>query len=100
MNTDRLEALLWAHVDGTIEPEELAELEALPRQQQAERFLRLWTRMEARQKAQGLGVFSEPVDRSRVSNFDFRVDEGTYASLSLSPPAASPGLRFFDFAPF
>lgn len=27
MNTDRIEALLWARVDGTIEPEELAELE-------------------------------------------------------------------------
>jgi len=28
MNNDRLEALLWARVDGTIEAEELAELEA------------------------------------------------------------------------
>jgi len=28
MNTDRLEALLWARVDGTIDPEELAELDA------------------------------------------------------------------------
>jgi len=28
MNTERLEALLWARVDGTIDPEELAELEA------------------------------------------------------------------------
>jgi anti-sigma factor RsiW len=28
MNTDRLEALLWAQIDGTIDPEELAELEA------------------------------------------------------------------------
>ena len=28
MNTDRIEALLWARIDGTIEPEELAELEA------------------------------------------------------------------------
>ncbi len=28
MNSDRLEALLWARIDGTIEPEELAELEA------------------------------------------------------------------------
>ena len=28
MNTDRLEALLWARIDGTIEPEERAELEA------------------------------------------------------------------------
>jgi hypothetical protein len=28
MNTDRLEALLWARTDGTIEAEELAELEA------------------------------------------------------------------------
>lgn len=28
MNTDHLEALLWARVDGTIEPGELAELEA------------------------------------------------------------------------
>lgn len=29
MNIDRLEALLWARIDGTIEPEESAELEAL-----------------------------------------------------------------------
>ena len=28
MNSDRLEALLWARIDGTIEPKELAELEA------------------------------------------------------------------------
>ena len=28
MNTDRLEALLWARIDGTIDPEELVELEA------------------------------------------------------------------------
>ena len=28
MNTDRLEALLWARIDGTIDPQELAELEA------------------------------------------------------------------------
>jgi hypothetical protein len=28
MNKDRLEALLWARVDGTIDPEELAEIEA------------------------------------------------------------------------
>ena len=28
MNTERLEALLWARIDGTIDPEELAELEA------------------------------------------------------------------------
>jgi anti-sigma factor RsiW len=28
MNTDRLEALLWARIDGTIEPQDLAELEA------------------------------------------------------------------------
>jgi hypothetical protein len=28
MNNDRLEALLWARLDGTIEPEEMAELEA------------------------------------------------------------------------
>lgn len=28
MNTDRLEALLWARADGTIDPQELAELEA------------------------------------------------------------------------
>ncbi len=28
MNNDRLEGLLWARIDGTIEPEELAELEA------------------------------------------------------------------------
>jgi anti-sigma factor RsiW len=28
MNTERLEALLWARIDGTIEPGELAELEA------------------------------------------------------------------------
>ena len=27
MNSDRIEALLWARIDGTIEPEELAELE-------------------------------------------------------------------------
>ncbi len=79
---------------------ELAELAALPRRQRPERFMRLWTRMEARQKALGLGVFSAPADAARLSSFDFRVDSGAYASLSLSPPTAGAGLRFLDFARF
>lgn len=41
MNTERLEALLWARTDGTIDPQELAELEALlserPQPQEIER---------------------------------------------------------------
>ena len=42
MNTDRLEALLWARIDGTIEPEELAELEAFARDEHGLDGLQAW----------------------------------------------------------
>ena len=78
---------------------ELAELEALPSQDRTGRFLRLWTRMEARQKAVGLGVFSRPVDRTQLTSFDFRPGADRYASLSVSPPVGDPELRFLEYVP-
>lgn len=78
---------------------ELAELKALPSQDRTGHFLRLWTRMEARQKAVGRGVFSRPADRTQLTSFDFRPDVHRYASLSVSPPVGDPELRFLDFDP-
>ena len=78
---------------------ELAELEALPGQDRCAHFLRLWTRMEARQKALGLGVFSRPADPARLASFDFRPDGDAYASLALSPSAGDPELRFLEYVP-
>ena len=78
---------------------ELAELEALPLQDRSGHFLRLWTRLEARQKALGLGVFSQPADRAQLASFDFRPDTHGYASLSVSPPVGDPQLRFLEYVP-
>lgn len=78
---------------------ELAELEALAVQDRCAHFLRLWTRMEARQKALGLGVFAPPADPTQLASFDFRPDRHGYASLSLAPPAGDPQLRFLEYVP-
>ena len=78
---------------------ELAELEALPLDHRCGQFLRLWTRMEARQKALGLGVFSAPADRALLASFDFQPYAQGYASLCVSPPDREPALRFLEYVP-
>lgn len=61
-------------------------------------FLDLWTRMEARQKAVGRGIFSDPVDPGSLSAFSFRPRADLFAALAVSPARASVDLRFFHYA--
>lgn len=75
------------------------ELASLADRERIERFLMLWTRLEARQKAVGLGIFAQPADPALMSNFSFRPGPRQWASLSVSPMLNGRELRFFDFSP-
>jgi 4'-phosphopantetheinyl transferase len=77
---------------------ETAGLEALAPERRLARFFRLWTAMEARQKALGHGLFSGPVDLGRLSSLSFEPGERCFASLATSPPAPDIHVRFFDYA--
>jgi len=79
--------------------DECVELDGLPEEQRLDRFLTLWTRLEARQKAMGLGVFAQAADPALLSGFSFRPGPDRYASLCVSPATVDPDLRFFDFSP-
>ncbi|MBT8430032.1 MAG: 4'-phosphopantetheinyl transferase superfamily protein [Gammaproteobacteria bacterium] len=76
---------------------ECDELAALSGDLRLDRFLALWTRLEARQKAMGMGIFAESADPALLSSFSFRPDPSRYASLCLSPGRADPELRFIDY---
>lgn len=76
---------------------EVAALEALPPSRHGGRFLELWTRMEARQKALGRGIFAEAVDPGTLTNVTFRPGPAHWASLSLSPRGPLPAFRFLDY---
>jgi phosphopantetheinyl transferase len=76
---------------------ECDELSALTGNARLDRFLSLWTRLEARQKAVGLGIFAEAADPALLSSFSFRLDSSHCASLCVSPIILEPELRFIDF---
>ncbi|MGB5563604.1 MAG: 4'-phosphopantetheinyl transferase superfamily protein [Sedimenticolaceae bacterium] len=77
--------------------DDIARLETLPPADRAENFLDLWTRMEARQKAIGRGIFAQAADPAQLSSFSFRPGQGLHASLSISPATPGIELRFFNF---
>ena len=77
--------------------QELAELSAVADEDRMDRFLNLWTRMEARQKAVGRGIFAQPADPALLSSFSFRPGPRQYAGLSVFPRLTNPVLRFFDY---
>jgi len=79
--------------------EDCAELASLQDLERLELFLLLWTRMEARQKAIGRGIFAQPADPALMSNFSFRPGLRRWASLSVSPAVTGCELRFIDFSP-
>jgi 4'-phosphopantetheinyl transferase len=72
----------------------LAGLDATARQQA---FLDLWTRLEARQKALGRGVFAEPVSGDSLHTFSFRPEAAQVACLAVSPRMTLPQIRFFNY---
>lgn len=75
----------------------IALLESLPTGRRDEYFLDLWTRMEARQKALGRGIFAAAADPGRLTSVSFRPAPDHWASLSLSPPDPTVAFRFFDY---
>jgi len=77
--------------------QDVAQLTAMPDADRTACFLQLWTRMEARQKAVGRGIFSHPVDPYDLTSFSFRPGHGHFAALSISSLSGTPQLRFFDY---
>jgi 4'-phosphopantetheinyl transferase len=77
--------------------EELALLESQRGACRLERFLDFWTRMEARQKAVGHGIFATAVDPASLTSVTFRPAPRHWASLSLAPRGPEPAFRFFDY---
>lgn len=77
--------------------DELSVLEGLHGAQRLARFLDLWTRMEARQKALGRGIFADPVDPGSLTCLGLTMDPGLFASVALSPPRGDLHLRYFDY---
>ena len=60
-------------------------------------FFDLWTRLEARQKALGRGIFAEPVSPDGLSSFGFRPEAAQVACLAVSPAMTTPQIRFFNY---
>jgi phosphopantetheine--protein transferase-like protein len=77
--------------------QELADLAGASAEDRMECFLGLWTRMEARQKAIGRGIFARPADPSLLTSFGFRPGPDQYASLCVTTTNDRPELRFFDY---
>lgn len=77
---------------------DIAQLEILPESRRLDAFLDLWTRLEARQKTLGRGVFASPVAPTRLSSFSFCPQPRAFASLSTTNPDDAPRIRFFQFA--
>jgi 4'-phosphopantetheinyl transferase len=61
-------------------------------------FTRLWTRMEARQKCVGQGVFGERVEASGVGLHSFNAGSGFIGSLAWSDRDFRPVLGFFHYS--
>lgn len=80
-------------------PDDVAQLERLEGGNRATRFLYLWTRMEARQKAFGQGIFALAVSPDAVTQISFLADATHPACVALALPLATPELRFFDYGP-
>ncbi|MCB1802928.1 MAG: 4'-phosphopantetheinyl transferase superfamily protein [Gammaproteobacteria bacterium] len=76
----------------------LASLLATPQPQRSQKFIELWTWMEARQKALGRGIFADSVDPATVHSLSFPAGSRHVACLSLTRPVDTAALRFFELA--
>ncbi|OOY59153.1 4'-phosphopantetheinyl transferase family protein [Solemya velum gill symbiont] len=75
---------------------EIEQLEALPTQQQSNYFFECWTRMEARQKCMGLGIFNEKVADEQVVTKSWELDENLLLSVAWSDREWQPLVRFLE----
>lgn len=78
-------------------PEELVLLESRQGADRLACFLDFWTRMEARQKAVGHGIFAAAVDPASLTSVTFRPAPRHWASLSLACRGPAPSFRFFEY---
>lgn len=78
---------------------EVAALQSLRDDARLRRFFDLWTRLEARHKAVGRGLFRAPVDPASVSVFSFRPGDARFAALAVAPPSPQLRLCFFRYTP-
>jgi hypothetical protein len=83
----------------TLAAAELAALEALPADRQAEGFLRAWCRLEARLTASGEGLAGlgrlraepQPVLSAAAGLWEVRLPPDYAAAVALGPAACVPG---------
>ena len=76
---------------------ELMSLETCSANARTALFLDLWTRLEARQKTLGRGIFAKPVDPDAVFSASFSAGEGLRGCVAIDTEGTLPDLRFFDF---
>ena len=79
--------------------QEVSHLEQLTGHERTYRFVQLWTRFEARQKAFGEGIFGRRIPKSEVHVESFRIDQKHLAAVAIKQPAPQPELSFFSFDP-
>lgn len=73
------------------------ELERLAPAARERRFVELWTRMEACQKAFGEGIFGRRVGPGEVDLWPLRPGQGLVGSLAAAPPAPGRSIRGFVY---
>lgn len=83
----------------TLSAAEVCEIEALAATDRAAAFLDRWTRMEARQKAIGQGIFAAAADPAQLTSLVLAMPQGWFASLAVVGPGREPDLRFYDLRP-
>jgi len=77
-------------------------LEQCPEEERLHRFFEQWTRLEARQKCSGAGLFGGREWDAPAGTLSFEPEPGCKAALAwrhLWEPGREPELRFFQFAP-
>ncbi len=103
MNTERLEALLWARVDGTIDPEELAELEAYlaehPEPREVERQItKIAEELDAMEKVQPPSELRARIESALADATPPAVQTGPSTKLTHSYSATSMPVRWLPLA--
>ena len=62
----------------------------------AQLFFETWSRMEARQKCLGRGVFGDAVEESRVQTRDFSLSEDCFAAVAWESGWSPEAINFYD----
>lgn len=78
---------------------ELATLRAADSTRRTRLFIELWTRLEARQKTLGRGIFATAVDPAALQCLTFMPTQRHYACVCCADSLPSRATRYFDYAP-